>query len=195
MNITGNFSRGWSVNENLRIHEDLAKEVMNKPTHKITMLNGAIVEVFLNSNDQWETGRGIIVKHWFGIHSLTPIETEEKVEESETFDWKQAMKLFADGVELQHCVGKPNGVWTWHPSPEGSGNVQFYSGHTYRRKPVEPLIEKSYQGIDQVGTRYLIHTTLESAKKNYPHALAYLELTYKDGKPVEARVIGKDTQC
>jgi hypothetical protein len=180
---------------------------MNKPTHILTTKGGTQSRAFCDHFGVWlilcPLGATSPIPNQ-SIHSLTPIEAEKSDDEKwqdianamkhdpNTFDWKQAMKLFADGVELQHCVGKPNGVWAWHPSPEKSGNVQFYSGHTYRRKPVEPLIEKSYQGIDQVGTGYLIHTTLESAKKNYPSALAYLELTYKDGLPVEARVIGKD---
>lgn len=50
----------------------------------------------------------------------------------ETFDWKQAMRLFADGVEIESCVNDE-----WSLIARDSVYASFYLRGKYRRKPVK----------------------------------------------------------
>lgn len=74
----------------------------SKATHKIVNRLGDSYEVyFKDSWGWWATTDGSMYFKADHIHSLTPLPASS---EPETFDWKEAMRLFADGVELQMYI-------------------------------------------------------------------------------------------
>jgi hypothetical protein len=106
------------------------------------------------------------------------------VKEPETLDWKEAAKLWSEGVKLQ--------LWfenSWQDFDDAWTAI-FSETRNYRRKPVS-VIEKTYRAFFKDGYLSSHFDTLEECEEMRP-AKFYLELTYTDKIPTGARVIGKD---
>jgi hypothetical protein len=111
---------------------------MNKATHILTHINGAKYRVFHDHAHNIASYKAVDFDEWLypiSIHSLIPIKAEEKFEEEETFDYKQAAKFISDGLEVQKKQGFD---LIWMPvfdRFESYFRLDMFA--TYRRKPVE----------------------------------------------------------
>jgi hypothetical protein len=165
---------------------------MNTPTHILKSIGIMPFRVFLNKKNQWESIVGGHITPNEDIVSLAPIEEPKEVsspKEPETFDWKEAMKLYAEGVEIQyHTTGD------WESCSKDWTYIHFGSTIKYRKKPVEPVVKEYYQLC--IGNDNYVdgcHFTLENAMKEIQHYAPnkgqIWKVTTHDNVPVSVEIL------
>lgn len=115
---------------------------MTKATHKLVTYEGDEFEVYYHvPSHGFKTTDGCAAFGSISIQSLTPLPSEP--EEAETFDYKEAMRMILDGVEIQYLGGETSLGYEWIDyicAPETGHH--FYKRFKYRRKPIAPPAPK-----------------------------------------------------
>lgn len=164
------------------------------PSHLLTTTKGLSYRVELDVYGSWRTEEGKTITS-DEIEALSPIMNSmdgfnKDMKEPEMFGWREAARLWADEVELEVYYGAAWVPFTW--TDTGNKCAIFNENREYRRKPVEPVIYKRYYRI--FGDNSIDSNTmrLERIWETTLNVVSCLEITFREGLPVEARVIGKD---
>lgn len=126
---------------------------MNKATHKLVTNHGFEFEVYSIGNRTWSTPGGAVHIGEEAIRFIYPLPSEP--EEPETFDYKEAMRKFADGVELEVYYAT-----SWCPLKDGVWHsvISFDMNRLYRVKPAappEPKVTTYYANYRDAAIGYL----------------------------------------
>lgn len=143
-----------------------------KATHKLETKAGNQFDVYYSDlTKEWHRGLGMTIPPAC-IHSLTPLPSPR---EPETFDWREAMRRYLDGVEIERF----DDIW------EVMDNDHcFYEESRYRVKPTappEPKVTERYAYIYRTGVGRFCDdiTSLEKSKEYDP--IARLKITVTEG--------------
>lgn len=149
-----------------------------KATHKLVTQNMTEHEVYFRiTSGMWFTEDGCtgIPPHF--VYSLTPLPSTK---EPETFDWKEAMRKFADGVEVEEYHHE-----RWFTCNTSENGVFFMVKGKYRVKqtsPPEPKVTYHWRNYYKDGRIGDIFYSLEEAEIcNRANTICRLKITVTDG--------------
>lgn len=155
---------------------------MTKATHRLATRSGREYEVYFNPIVRgWFAGSGSWEIAPEAIYSLTPLPIEP--EEVETFDWKEAMRLYADDVAIEYFR-----VGCWYEFQKSDwGCISFDKDKRYRRKPIAPpapKVQVTWQNVYENGCTGRAYDSLERCQDNdmYEKSIARLKITVTEGE-------------